>query len=216
MDAITLTVTFKGAGMVLLIIGGIYALYKGFRLYQEGAGVGKDNIILQFGKLKATGRSVGSVVMVTAFAWGGLGVMISPNLDKQGEHIKVYSFKTPQGEVTTRSIQSGVKNAASVAGSPEMLTKVFNRTIELELKKYGELVEVNGKPAEIDAATIKITKNLAGKVLVTASARGELQSATITFEPQAERNRIVFLPSDARLILQPMIEKKKDDKEAPQ
>lgn len=91
MDPITLTVVFKGLGMLLVITGGIWIARYGFHLYKDGAGHGRDQAAFEFGELKIKAHSVGSVVMSTAFLWAFAGV-----LPKYGEKWRRDSHLLPK------------------------------------------------------------------------------------------------------------------------
>ncbi len=72
----------KGLLAVCLVAGGLYALKIGYRLYLKGVGLvpdgseddGKNGAL----RVKASLKTVGSVVMATSVAWGALGYFASP------------------------------------------------------------------------------------------------------------------------------------------
>jgi hypothetical protein len=102
LDALPIAVVVvKGTGMLLLIAGGLFALAWGYRLFRDGAGHGPESLALEVGDLRFSARSVGSVVMATAAFWAWAGVYISPNLEREKDTLRIYSFETSGVKIET-------------------------------------------------------------------------------------------------------------------
>ena len=52
MDPITLTIAFKGIGMLAAIGGGIWVARYGFHLYKDGTGSNRDRAAFEIGPVK--------------------------------------------------------------------------------------------------------------------------------------------------------------------
>lgn len=197
MDPIILTVTFKGIGMLLAIIGGILIARYGFHLYKDGAGSGRDRAAFEVGPVKIKAHSVGSVVMATAFIWAWAGVVLSPNLDKKGEEWRVYSFKTPEMSLKSLAVSAAlIKPDEAIKSKPEELKKLLGFALaNSETLRAGKVVELNGKPAVYDLQSIRALKSESGLYLVTMDIKTENKTATLAFEPKVQGNRVVFVPT---------------------
>lgn len=77
----------------LLIIGGISAIFWGYRLFLHGSGLSKGVDKLDFksdwGKVSFAGMSVGGVLMVTSVFWGGFAYLSVPKLEMAGDFTKI-------------------------------------------------------------------------------------------------------------------------------
>jgi len=198
MDPILLTVLFKGVGMLLAIAGGIIIGRYGFHLYRDGAGLGRDSAALTVGPVKIKANSVGSVVMATAFLWAWAGVMLSPNLDRKGDNIRIYSFKTSNGYyVQTQAVTAKMsKKTLLKKQNPAELKKLLEQAVvNVERTNAGAVVELDGKPASIDFSTVNILQNPAGEYLLSTTVKAGNEFTTIVFEPKIDNQGITFTPS---------------------
>lgn len=207
MDPVTLTVIFKGAGMVLIILFGGLAVHYGFHLYRDGAGSGRDRYAIEIGPLKATANSVGSVVMATGFLWAWAAVTISPNLDKKGDEIRVYSFETPAGELTSRELvvrvpKHKVPPDAQLKQPPSLplneVKGLLQNAVKAEEAKQGKsVVYLAGKPATIDFGTLAATKGDRGNVQLTAAVKSDAKTEEISFDARVTDGKLIFVPTKA-------------------
>lgn len=199
MDPITLVVVFKGFGMLLVITGGIWIARYGYHLYQDGAGHGRDQAAFEFGKLKIKAHSVGSIVMSTAFLWAFAGVLLSPNLEKNGDAIRIYSMNTPAGEVEALALTT--KSAPPSAGNSddEKWKALLGVAIAETKKKRGSspLASLNGKEASIDIEGLKVTvtKRGTGTVLLATQVTADGKTATLAYEPMLNKGSVTFVPN---------------------
>ena len=114
MDPITLTIAARFTGMVLLILGGIAAIWGGLRVFVTGTGSAPGRMLVQMHSLKISAHSVGPVIMATAIGWGWLGYLISPGIESSPDFIKVgfvfpKSIQTPAGTVTAPVVELPAK-----------------------------------------------------------------------------------------------------------
>lgn len=197
MDPVMLIVVFKGIGMLTAIVGGILVARYGFHLYKDGAGSGRDRAAFEAGPLKIKAHSVGSVVMASAFMWAWAGVALSPNLDKKGEEVKVYSFKTPETSIKSLAVTASLVNPnEAIKSNPEELKKLFGFALaNMETSKAGKVIELNGKPAVYDLNSIRTLKSETGQYLVTTDIKTADHKATLAFEPKVQNDRVVFVPT---------------------
>lgn len=196
MDPIALTVMFKGIGMILAIGGGIWIARFGFQLYKDGAGLGRDKAAIEFGKIRITANSVGSVVMCTAFLWAYLGVLLSPKYEKKGDVIRVYSMATPAGEVEAPAIQT--QSPASVAAilDLEQLTKLFNKKLA-ESNQGGLLpfVTLAGKQATVHPGKDQPFQSDKGDFVFSTDVVAEGKKAELRYTAKSDKGMVVFIPS---------------------
>lgn len=197
MDPVTLTVIFKGVGMLLIILTGGLAVYYGFRLYRDGAGSGKDRYAIEVGPVKATAHSVGSVIMTTGFLWAWAAVAISPNLDKKGDNIRVYSFDTPAGDLTSPELVALVskRNPPSLEDPEELKGLLRHAVATAETKQGGRVISLAGMPASIDFGTLEAAKDPSGNVKLTAAVKAGAQTGEISFEAHTADGKLIFVPA---------------------
>lgn len=80
-------VFIRGGLSLVLAMGGILALYFGYKLIVAGKGDAKDDILVEIKGFKATSKSIGSFVMITASFWGFLCAQTVPSF--RGENIQI-------------------------------------------------------------------------------------------------------------------------------
>ena len=197
MDPITLTVVFKGLGMLLVIAGGIWIARYGFHLYKDGAGHGRDQAAFELGKLKIKAHSVGSVVMSTAFLWAFAGVLLSPNMEKKGESIRIYSLSTPAGELEALALTTRYVELLSVKSDPEKLKALLGEAVADRRRKGGSspLARLDGKPASIDMSSIKAIPSGTGDFLLSAQVTAGGKTATLKYEATLDKGNVTFVPA---------------------
>ena len=200
MDPIILTVVFKGLGMILVIGGGIWIARYGYYLYKDGAGYGRDQVAFQIGeKLRINAHSVGSVVMSTAFLWAFAGVMLSPNMEKKGEEIRIYSQNTSEGELEALALT--VKDARFESKltklEPEKLKLLLGKAVNNSLQKNSSvpLVRLDGKPGLINTSEIKVTTSEAGELFLSTPVTVAGKTAKLKYlAALAKDGSITFVP----------------------
>ncbi|CAN7780881.1 hypothetical protein LJR296_007994 [Cupriavidus necator] len=197
MDPVILTVLFKGLGMLLVIIGGVAALRYGFHLYKDGAGTGPGDIAFELGRIKVKARSAGATVMATAFLWAWIGTTLSPNLDRRGGDIRVYSFTTPHGDLNMQALAAKVpRNGSNATKDPQKLKNLLERAVE-EAGKNGRdgIVEINGQSAKVDLSAIDVTQSASGKLTLSTKVLSSKESAVVKLEPRLDSGTVTFYPT---------------------
>jgi hypothetical protein len=86
----------------LLAVGGIAAIWFGYRLFLQGSGLHKGVDKLDFkadwGKISFAGMSVGGLLMLTAGGWGSLAYLSIPKLEQGSDVLRITdTFKSLQG-----------------------------------------------------------------------------------------------------------------------
>ena len=101
----------------LLIVGGIAAIFWGYRLFLHGAGLSKGIDKLDFksdwGKVSFAGMSVGGALMVTSIFWGGFAYLSVPKLELAGDFTKI-----TQAPISRTTGSAGIASAvgATIVG----------------------------------------------------------------------------------------------------
>ena len=196
MDPITLTVAFKGLGMLLVIAGGIWIARYGYHLYKDGAGNGRDQAAFELGKLKMKAHSVGSVVMSTAFLWAFAGVLLSPNMEKKGDDIRIYSMSTPAGELEALALTTKSVAPLSLKLDSEKLKALLGEAAaDTRRKGAPPLARLDGKPASIDMANIKAVPSSSGNLQLWTQITAGDKSASLKYEAMVNKGTVTFVPA---------------------
>jgi hypothetical protein len=195
MELETLTVVFKGIGMILTISGGILIGYYGFRLYKNGVGAGRDHAVFEVGPVSIKAYSVGSVVMATAFLWAWAGVALSPNIEKDNDRIHVYSFHAANYKVETEPLLTKIPMSEwNVNKDPQQVALIFRDAIYKHPSGQRNKLELNDKPARYDPNSIKVDQTQNGKYLITAKVESGSAWTSLGFETSNISGRLAFIP----------------------
>lgn len=196
MDPVTLTVVLKGIGMLVALAGGILIASWGFRLYRDGAGAGRDRAGFELGSVKLKAHSVGSVVMSTAFLWAWAGVTLSPNLDKKGDAVRIYSMTTPSGEIEAVALTTKAPDAQTAKTDPERLKQLYSRAATTaEKASSGSVAQLDGKPASVDLGSVKAFPTAGGEYWLSTRVTTGDKTATLTYEPKSTGGQLTFVPN---------------------
>lgn len=196
MEPETLTIIFKGIGMVLALFGGIAIGYYGFRLYKDGAGTGRGSAAFEVGPVKVKAHSVGSVVMATAFLWAWAGVALSPNLEKENDRIHVYSFHAPVYKVEAESVVTTASASDwMIEKDPQKMMRVFREALRKRSPSKQYKLKLNDQPAHYDLNSIKVEQTNYGNYFVTAKVKNESSWASLSFEPTNISGQLAFVPT---------------------
>lgn len=204
-NAVLVTILVRAALAALLVLGGVLALYFGYRLYRTGAGLAADDTKIETKQIKINLRNVGAGVMLTAVAWAGLGYLTTP------------SFKSAGGDVTVA--QTTIEYLPQSAAPTELAVAAPQGTgavADIGSSKLGELfqqaaddanVTFYGKPGML-ASDFQISKGEGGtKVQTEWKIDGASpHMARMTFRPFLEEAedgrpaRLKFLPEKLQLM----------------
>src|SRR5262249_32476908 len=151
--------------------------------FKNGAGQGREAIAFQAGHVRVKANSVGSVVMGTAFMWAVVAGWLSPNMDKKGDTIKVYSLQTPEGQLETPVLSvKGRLLADQKNMTPEELKAKFYTAIEDDLLKVPGAVRLDGKAAVFDKASIREMGDK-DRLMLYAEVKSGTKTAGVNYEP---------------------------------
>ena len=196
MDAITLTVVFKGLGMLLVIVGGILIARYGYHLYKDGAGHGRDQAAFEIGNVKIKAHSAGSIVMSTAFLWAFAGVLLSPNIEKKGDEIRIYSVTTLAGDLEALALTTKSQEPQSVKSDPEKLKALLGEAVADTRQKGGAfpLARLDGKPASFDMSSIKAIRSSTGDFMLWTQITAGGKTAALKYEAMLDNGKVTFVP----------------------
>lgn len=196
MDAITLIVAFKGVGMLLALAGGIWIARYGYHLYKDGAGMGRDQAGFEVGKVKIKAHSVGSVVMSTAFLWAWAGVTLSPNMERKGDAIRIYSMSSPMGSLEALALTTKTAQPISVISDPDILKALLGEAIaDTTRKRSAPLARLDGKPAFIDLSSVKVVPSGTGDYLLRTQIIAGGKTTPLMYQASLDKGAITFVPS---------------------
>ncbi len=117
----TITLLIHWSIAIGLIIGGITALIKGFELVKSGKGKTKEESSIEFLWLKVKVKSLGALVMLTAFMWGLAAVRALPN------------YKDPFVEICTTNARNEInKSIEEIAHLEKKHANIINENINLK------------------------------------------------------------------------------------
>ncbi len=196
MDPISLTVAFKGLGMLLAIGGGIAIARYGFHLYKDGAGQGRDKAVIQFGTLKVTANSVGSIVMCTAFIWAYIGVLLSPKYEKTGDTTRIYSTVTPAGNLEAIAIQTPLPVSKTTKPKVDEYKALFDKAIaESNQGEAISYVSLGGKRAKVRPQNDLVLQSKSGNIIFSTQVEAEGKSAELQYTATVAKGSLVFVPT---------------------
>ncbi len=220
MDAVTLTIAIRGLGLLFLILGGVYALYGGFRIIQMGP-TDHSRATFKVLGLTTTASGAGAVIMITAGFWAYLGVRMAPNLAMDKAGAKVYAFATQRGQVTVPELAIAFpdgsdwhatvvtpENSDSAAAAVAQMRSMFSNAVlahQAVSESHGGAT-LRGKAAKIDAGAASVALKPDGEFLLSAPLRtldlrsafdSKANSALITFKAETRGPVIVFVPKGA-------------------
>lgn len=191
-----LVVAFKGLGMVFAIVGGLVIARYGFHLYRDGAGHGRDQAGFELGKLKIKAHTVGSVVMSTACLWAYVGVLLSPNMERNGDEIKIYSLGSPSGEIQAQALIAKSSNPKGATADPEQLKALFAKAIANagQQSPTSALAKIDGKLGAIDLSTLKAIPDTNGDPYLWAKISVNGKSTSLKYQAMVDKGQVTFVP----------------------
>ena len=187
MTPVEMTIVAKTIGMLAALLIGFLAVRNGFRLYRDGAGRGRDHVVVSLGGFSARASTVGSAVMVTGIVWGYFAYLIHPELRQGPEYTEVTRFETPRGAVTAPVLVADIKpEQVETTQDPSVLRALF----EHAARAWGkDAVKVDGEPATVDWSSIEVKGDVltmpveAGGEITLITYTTEISDAAVTFEP---------------------------------
>jgi hypothetical protein len=119
MNVFIFAVIVRGVLSLAVIVGGVFAIFVGGKLYRSGVGVKKDGSAVEFpvgnAKARARMKTVGATVMITSVLWAGISYLLAPS-------IKADLGRPPNDQVGIMSPGGSVSVGAPTSGSPSLGT----------------------------------------------------------------------------------------------
>jgi len=221
MTDVQLIILIKGILAFLLIIGGIYALFIGRKLYLRGVGLAPDKSIIETDvgtfKLKASLRNIGAFVMLTSIAWGYIGYLASPTYKQIKDEI-IVTHKAPVLGMTVSALEVGPVEDYRVLFDQEKLLSSFR--VAAKDKPQAVVIEYKGRTiSSIDTDSLRIVPRRIlkepvmegiepppvggpeSRIAVLANVRTDLGPAEVLFSPSIREKNLVFEPVSLSIIV---------------
>ena len=201
MDPAIITIISKSILAALLIGGGIAALFIGKNLYLKGIGLQPDKTTVVAHKIKASLKTVGSVVMTTSVAWGGLGYLTSPTFSYGPEGTKVASLKLPEFNIEAKQLAYPVsgENAKRTLSDPAALREVFALAYK-QAQDQTLAITVNDQPATLKLNRVATLKNAKNQVFVVGIVESGGRDVALTYRPKIKDESLLFVPQYIELL----------------
>jgi hypothetical protein len=198
MDATTLVITIGGAAMLLLILGGVLALYFGYRVFRAGV-VLPEKAQIKLGKMQASGQGVGSVLMITAVAWAYAGVLAGPKFTNLGGRTEVVAFNTDKGKITAPTFTWAASPTVSVKEGLQIQGMFIDGAKAVDQNpRLSKELSVLGARAMIDVNDVAVRQSKDGKYQVHTTLKSVKASTPITFVAAKQGSQWVFTPDSLR------------------
>lgn len=175
MNVEMLIVFSKLLAILACVVAGILTARIGLKLFLNGAGLGPSKTVVEFGKVKFTSHSVGSLVMCSAVVWGYFATKFDPVYEKdgdgsirfitrmtQGGHVlevpeiefpKIHGFETPTSGSEVEAWRAYLRDS-----------KIFDKAEE----SINKSLKVDGREAKVDWSRLQIERGADGKTRVKA------------------------------------------------
>lgn len=201
MDAAIAAMFLKSALAAFLIAGGIAALFIGKGLFLKGVGLQSDGTKIETKKIKASLKTVGSVVMATSVAWGGLGYLASPSFSYGPQGTKVASFKFPELDIKAVSFtyQVSEEKAKKAQVDPKALSEVFALAYE-RAQDQEAVVTVNNQPTMPKLNRVATLQTMKDQVLVVGIVNTAGREVAVTYKPRIKGENVSFVPQEIGLL----------------
>ena len=153
----------------LLVVGGIAAIFLGYRLFLHGSGLSKGIDKLDFksdwGKVSFAGMSVGGALMVTSVFWGGFAYLSVPKLELAGDVTKVTQI--PIRTTTGSTAVASAVGATIVGKDMATLGTIKDVIMTSPTQAAGYVVDLAGnKKSDVFLGANAVTLDKAGTASV--------------------------------------------------
>jgi len=146
---IIIMLCLRGAVSCLLAIGGLYALNRGYHLFIEKIGEGKDDAKIQFGKFKASSKTIGSFVMITSCFWAFLSYSSIPSYKDKNVQISLNTlerFLLASQELD--NLSKKLPTIDKISNDLSKLDDLSKKLLTIDKILIGELVEIELRKRE--------------------------------------------------------------------
>lgn len=181
---VIITLLIRGVISLGLLCGAILALFYGFRLFRNGAGLGSSHIVAEYGEFRVRANSIGAAVMVTAFGWASLVVWSAPTYSNElGQAVQIAS--TGELSIEDGPIDGYAKAAElfrDAAKSPKNKLKLNGEPATIDLENVSQQVRLSPSGNFLIGAKIK---NAKGKSVYTVFEAKSEGGTKVSFQPVA-------------------------------
>jgi hypothetical protein len=135
---------------LVVALGGILAIYFGYRLYLNGVGSTSDGSSVEVKNIKIHMKTIGSVLMTTSVAWGYICYLIAtPTISKTGNDFVIDKLTSQVDSLSyVNDMNNSVLNAV-IEQNPDV--------IQLYENKIQEYQQIN--PNKVRVATVDVDRN---------------------------------------------------------
>jgi hypothetical protein len=178
----------------MLVLGGIAAIYFGYRLFASGAGLAKAIDKLDFKntsvKVSAAGMSVGAVLMLTSGVWSYFAYSSFPKLQMAGDNIVIGNLSIPNSQGNSEVALSKVVGAPVFASDKQQIGNISQILLNEKAHATGVIVNVAGssgkKAVLVDPTALNFEKSGSQLNAVFKMNKGEFDKAPVmTYNPPA-------------------------------
>jgi hypothetical protein len=179
----------------LLILGGIVALFIGRSLYLKGMGFKPDSSSVAAHKVKASLKTVGSVVMATSVAWGGLGYLTAPHFTNGPGGTSVAVLKLPNFDVVANPIVFTISKeiASKLLSDTDALKDSFVRAYRT-VRGHEPVVTINAKPVDIELNRISTLRTNQNQILIVSVLKAGGNEVALTYKAKIKGEKVLFVP----------------------
>jgi hypothetical protein len=199
MEPTTLVIAIGGTAMLLLILGGVLALCFGYWLVKARI-VAPEKALIKIGKFQASGQGVGSILMITAVAWGYLASSIPPKFTNMNGRTEVVAFNTNKGKITAPIFAISGLSGVTYGDLTKMSSDQKIQTLFVDGAKsaaknprLSKELSMWGYPAVLDLNNVYVLSK-DGKIVVNTVLQSDNNSTPITFIAAKQGSQWVFTP----------------------
>jgi len=178
----------------MLVLGGIAAIYFGYRLFSSGAGLAKAVDKIDFKnasvKISAAGMSVGAILMLTSSVWSYFAYSSFPKLQMAGDNIIIGNLSIPNSKGNSEAALSKVVGTPVFASDKHQVGNISQVLLNAKAHATGVIVDVASssgkKEVLVDPTTLNFEKSGSQLNAVFKMNKGEFDKApVITYKPPA-------------------------------
>lgn len=187
----------KAVLAMLLIIGGFVALFMGKNLYVRGVGLAVDGSQVEVNNVKASLKTVGSVVMATSVAWGWLGYLASPTLSsgEYGTGVAYLNIDNLDVRATALTANINELDGAYIKYDAVMLGKGFESAIDKLNSTSGKAITINNTSVPIGSNNFHIIQTGMKKNIIYNQVETDQGTIAVSYEPVVKGNELIFNPN---------------------
>lgn len=170
-------------------------------MYTRGVGLHRDGTKVEVDTIKASLQTVGSVVMATSVAWGGLGYLTSPSYSFGPEGEKVVSLELPATTIAAKSfsyVAKGNENSKSLKDA-KYLRELFAIAYE-KAEKQDPIVTINNQPTNLDVKDVSLWKSDSKQVYLVNYVNAGNSRVALTYDAKIKKGEVIFYPANISVL----------------